>query len=74
MSICFTREEGQFLLEHGEDGGRFHVDVGHLRTRKTNGCFSNGFVSQVFKGCTQESQRLPQDIFLQVAVACDHGR
>ncbi len=30
VCVFVTWQKGQFLLEDGEDGGRFHVNVGHL--------------------------------------------
>lgn len=56
ISACVTRQEGQFLLEHGEDGGRFHVDVGHLQTRKTNRCFLIGVILSLWRLYTRISK------------------
>lgn len=44
VCACFTWQEGQFLLEDREDGGRFHVDVGHLLTHRWIHIFQHSFL------------------------------
>lgn len=46
-----TWEEGQFLLEHREDGARFHVDVGHLQMEKDTWVFFSNCLFKMFGFC-----------------------